>query len=178
MISYKLKNKKLPTIHYSLFTKNGLTLIELLVPTAILAILVFTVGYVFVVGLNLWNEGYARSDIRGDISQGMELISKNLRQAKSIDILTESSITFTADLGSGDDTYRVYLYNSADPEPNPPYTQSSYELRWAKGTVTYGSGAILARDIAPPTNTPFTQSGNYITIDLTVTRADETLRIR
>lgn len=161
-----------------IINRKGLTLIELLVTTAILAILVFTVGYVFVVGLNLWNEGYVRSDIRGDTSQAMGLISKNLRQAKTIDILTESSITFTADLGSGDDTYRIYLYNSADPEPNPPYTQSTYELRWAKGAVSYGSGAILATDIAQPTNAPFTRSGNYLTIDLTLIRGDETLRIR
>lgn len=158
--------------------KKGLSLLELLMTTAILAILLFTVGYVFIVGLNLWNEGYARSDIRGDISQAVELISKNLRQAKSIDALTESSITFTADLGNGDDTYRVYLYNALDNEPNPPYGQSIYELRWAKGGVSYGSGAILATDIPVPTNVPFSQSNNLITIDLTVTRGDETVRIR
>lgn len=159
--------------------KKGLTLIELLLTTAMLAILIFTVGYVFVVGSNLWSEGYARSDIRGDISQAVELISKSLRQAKSIDDLTESSITFTADLGSGDDTYRVYLYNASDGEPNPPYKQQSiYELRWAKGTVSYGSGAILATDIPIPTNIPFSQSNNLITIDLTATRGDETVRIR
>ncbi len=63
--------------------EKGLSLLELLMTTAILAILLFTVGYVFIVGLNLWNEGYARSDIRGDISQAVELISKNLRQAKT-----------------------------------------------------------------------------------------------
>lgn len=159
--------------------KKGLTLIELFVVIVMLAILVVTVGYLFLTGLKLWDQGYARSDIRGDISQAMELISKNLRQAKSIDAFpTESTITFTADLGSGDTSYRIYLYNSSDPEPNPSYEQDTYELRWAKGTVSYGSGTILATDIAKPTNTPFSRTGNYITIDLTVTRKDETVRVR
>ncbi len=162
-----------------IINRKGLTLIELLITTTMLGILVFVVGYVFTAGLRLWNESYARSDIRAELSQGLELISKNLRQAKSIDdFSTESSITFTADLGSGDESCRIYLYNSADPEPNPPYTQNSYELRWAKGVVTYGSGAILAGNITQPVNTPFSQSGNYITIDLTTTRGDQTVRMR
>ena len=78
------------------FHKNGLTLIELLVATTIMSVLVFAVGYTFVIGLKLWHEGYSRVDIRTDISQAFELMSKNLRQATSIDTLTASSITFTA----------------------------------------------------------------------------------
>lgn len=160
---------------------KGLTLIELLVTTAIMSVLVFTVGYTFVVGLKLWNVGYDRADIRTDISQALELISKNLRQAKSIDELTAGSITFTADLGSGDTSCRVYMYNSSDPEPNPPYTQNTYELRWAVGTVTYGSGAILVSDVAkpnPPSSKPFSQSGNLITMDFVVERGDESVSAR
>lgn len=157
---------------------TGFTFIEVLMTTVILSVLVFTIGYTFIVGLKLWNDGYARSDIRTDITQALELASKNLRQAKSIDTLTESSITFTADLGSGDTSYRIYLYNSSDAEPNPPYSESTYELRWAQGAVTYGSGSILATDITQPTTAPFSQNGNIITIDLTVSRDDQNLRLR
>jgi len=146
--------------------------------TAMLAVIVSAVGYVFVAGFKLSNNGYDRVDIRTDLANAMELISNNLRQAKVIDSLTESSINFTADLGNGDDTYRVYLYHASDAEPNPPYTQSTYELRWAQSTVGYGSGAILARDIAQPTDPPFSQSNNLITIDLTASRANEVIRIR
>ena len=78
--------------------RKGLTLIELLVSVSILSVLVFTIGYSFVIGLKLWNEGYNRSDIRTDLSQALELVTKNLRQATSIDTITQSSITFTADL--------------------------------------------------------------------------------
>jgi prepilin-type N-terminal cleavage/methylation domain-containing protein len=158
--------------------EKGLTLIELLVTTAIMSILVFTVGYTFIVALKLWNEGYARADIRTDLAQAFELVGKNLRQAKSIDALTASSVTFTADLGGGDTSCRIYLYSSSDAEPNPPYSAGSYELRWAQGTTTYGAGTIWATDIAQPTTAPFSQSGSLITMDMTVTRGDESLRMR
>ena len=161
--------------------KRGLTLVELLVTTAVLSILVLTVGYTFIVGLKLWDEGYDRSDIRTDLSQSLELISKQLRQAKSIDELTAGSITFTADLGDGDDTYRVYMYNASDSEPNPPYTQNTYELRWAKTTVTYGSGIVLVGELDkpnPPSSKPFSQSGNVITLDFIVERGDQSVAMR
>jgi prepilin-type N-terminal cleavage/methylation domain-containing protein len=161
--------------------KKGLTLIELLITTAVLSILVLTVGYTFIIGLKLWDEGYNRSDIRTDLSQALELVSKNLRQAKSIDALTAGSITFTADLGDGDDTYRIYMYNTSDTEPNPPYTQNTYELRRAKTTVTYGSGAVLISDVKkpnPPSSKPFSQDGNVITMDFVVQRGDQQIAVR
>jgi len=157
---------------------KGLTLTELLVVTATLGILVYSITYTYVIGIKVWDQSYSRSDIRGSLSQAMELISKDLRQAKNINSLTQSSITFTADLGAGDNTYRFYLYNSADPEPNPPYTQSFYELRWAQGAAAYGTGAVLARDIVQPVNTPFSLSNNLISIDLTAARSDESVRLR
>ncbi|MFH2137508.1 MAG: prepilin-type N-terminal cleavage/methylation domain-containing protein [Candidatus Omnitrophota bacterium] len=157
---------------------RGLTLMELLVVIMLLAILVGTIGYVFITGLNLWSQGYARSDIRFRLSQAIELITRQLRQAVSIDSLNQSSITFTADLGAGDSSYRVYLYNSADPEPNPPYTQSTYELRWASGAGGYGTGAVIASDIIQPVSAVFSQSNNIISIDLTVSRQGETIRMR
>ena len=164
----------------TLLKKKGLTLIELLITTAVLSILVLTVGYTFIIGLRLWNDGYDRSDIRTDLSQALELVSKNLRQAKSIDAITAGSITFTADLGDGDDTYRIYMYNASDTEP-PPYKQNTYQLRRAKTTVTYGSGPVLIANVKkpnPPNAKPFSQSGNVITIDLVVERGDQTVAMR
>lgn len=160
--------------------KKGLTLIELLITTAVLSILILTIGYTFIIGLKLWDKGYNRSDIRADVSQALQLMSKNLRQAKSIDAFTAGSITFTADLGDGDDTYRIYMYNAAESEP-PPYTKNMYELRWAKTTVTYGSGAVLIADVKkpnPPNAKPFSQSGNVITMDFVVERGDQSVAMR
>ena len=157
---------------------KGFTIIELLVVILALVILTGVTVNMYTLGLDLWNIGTNRSAIRSDLSQSMELISKNLRQATSINALTPSSVTFTADLGAGSTTYRVYLYNASDPEPNPPYTTSTYELRWAQSAVPYGSGAILASDVVQPTNAPFSQSGNVVTLDFTVSRNDSAVRLR
>jgi len=168
-------------IYEDLTFKKGLTLIELLVTLVMMSVLVFTVGYTFIVGLKLWNEGYIRNEIKTDIAQALELVSKNLRQATSIDELMAGSITFTADLGAGSTSYRVYMYNSSDSEPNPPYTENTYELRWAQTTTTYGSGKVLVTDIAkpnPPSSKPFSQSGNLITMDFTIERGDHTVNMR
>lgn len=157
---------------------RGFTVLELLIVILALTILVGVVGNVYTVGLDLWNDGLGRSQARTDLSQALELISRNLRKATRIDALTASSITFTANLGGGSSTYRVYLYNSADPEPNPPYSQAFYELRWAQGAVNYGSGAILSTGIVQPVAAPFIRSGNVITIDLTAVRGNETVKLK
>ena len=162
-------------------SQKGLTLIEVLVATVIMSVLVFTIGYTFVIGLRQWDEGYARAQMRTQMAQALELVTKNLRQAQSIDALTAGSITFTADLGSGQMSYRVYMYNSSDPEPNPPYTQNTYDLRWAQGTVTYGSGSIIASNIArpsPPSSNPFSQRGNVITMNFELQHGSQTVDMR
>ena len=169
-------------INFRMNNKNGFTLIEVLVTTVMLSILVFTVGYTFVVGLKLWSEGYTRSNMRANMTQALELVTKNLRQAASIDALTAGSITFTADLGSGSTTYRVYMYHEDDAEPNPVYSENGdYQLRWAVGTTTYGSGAIIMTNIDkpnPPSSNPFSQSGNVITMNFTIDDGDQTFDIR
>jgi len=161
---------------------RGLTLIELLLTVGMMSVLVFTVGYTFMIGLQLTNASYDRTGINTNIAQALELVSKNLRQASSIDSLTAGSITFTADLGGGgDESYRIYLYNASDSEPNPPYTQNTYQLRWAVGTTTYGSGAILVENVDkpnPPSSKPFDQNGNVITMDFEITQGDETVAMR
>lgn len=168
------------TIKSRINNKNGLTLIEVLITTVILSIVVFTVGYTFIVGLRLWDLGYTRANMRGKMTQAIELVSKNLRQASSIDEIIPGSITFTADLGSGSTSYRVYLYHEDDPAAETPYTESGgYQLRWAAGTTTYGSGAIIATDIKrpnPPSSNPFSDDadGNLITMNFTVEKGGQT----
>ncbi len=170
------------TINSKSTDKSGFTLIEVLVTTVMLAILVFTVGYTFVIGLKLWNEGYTRTNMRAKMTQALELVTKNLRQASSIDEIIAGSITFTADLGSGSTSYRVYMYHEDDPAAETPYTESGgYQLRWAVGITTYGSGAIIATNIDkpnPPASNPFSQSGNVITMNFTVEDGDHTIDIR
>jgi len=158
--------------------RKGITLLELIVAIGMMTILTTTVMFVYNLHFKAWNESYVRSVIRGNLSQALELASNSLRQAQSIDALTESSIIFTADLGNGSSAYRLYLYNADDPEPNGPYTQSTYSLRFAEDAVDYGDGAVLSADIAQPLSPAFAISDKVIAIHLTALRGAEEVTMR
>ena len=139
--------------------RKGLTLVELIMVMAMMTILTATVCFVYNLHFKTWNEVYTRSLIRGHLSQALELMSDRLLQATSITAFTQNSITFTADLGGGSNTYRLYLYNGS--------------LLSAEGTITDGSGVVLAANILQPSNPSFTMNGKVITINLTVQKGDQ-----
>ena len=60
-------------------TNRGFTILELLIVILALTILVGVIVNLYLVGLDLWGEGHARSSIRTDLSQTLELISKNIQ---------------------------------------------------------------------------------------------------
>jgi hypothetical protein len=158
--------------------QKGISLMELTVAISMMGLLVTTVIFVYNAQFKLWNEGYSRLVIRRDLSQALELASRVLLQAQTIDDLTESSITFTADLGGGSDMYRLYLYNIDDPEPNPPWTENKYFLRFAHGTVDYGQGVIISSDIAQPLSPTFVMNQGVLSIDLTAVNGEEQVTMR
>lgn len=144
----------------------------------LMSILVLALNQVYALGLELWQEGLERNTARNRLNQSVELISRLLRQAKSIDAIDQGSVTFTADLGGGDTSYRFYLYNPSDAEPNPPYTQDTYELKFAQADIGYGEGSVLASDIEVPETAVFTQLSDLIVVDLTGKYSDQQLTIR
>jgi type II secretory pathway pseudopilin PulG len=156
---------------------KAMTILELMLAAGMMGILTTAVFFVFNAQFKAWNENYARSSARGNLSQALELAVQSLRQAQSIDDLNESSVTFTADLGNGSRPYRLYLYNADDPEPNGPYTQDTYSLRFAQGPVNYGDGAALS-DIARPTGPVFSMDNHVITIDLTALGGSQEVKMR
>ena len=157
---------------------KGMTLVELIVVIGMMGILTTTVLFVFNFHFKSWNESYTRSLIRGNLAQALELVSNRLRHAQTIDEVTESSITFTASSNSGTSLFRLYLYNADDPEPNPPYTQSTYSLRFAQDSVDYGDGVLVSSDIAQPTSVAFSLSDKVISIELTALRGDQEIKMR
>lgn len=144
----------------------------------LMGFLTATIVFVYHLQVTSWNESYIRSSIRDRLSQALELATHRLRQAQTIEEITDGSITFTADLGDGIDTYRLYLYNAEDPEPEAPYTQNIYSLRMAKGLVDYGEGGVLAADIAQPSGAVFSINGQVINITLTTSRENEEVTMR
>ncbi|MCA9394836.1 MAG: prepilin-type N-terminal cleavage/methylation domain-containing protein [Candidatus Omnitrophica bacterium] len=157
---------------------RGLTLVELMVSLAVLAILggLATSAYLF--GTNAIASYREIAAARADLTQALDTAARMLRQAKSIDALTAGGMTFTADLGDGDNTYRLYLYHPLDPDPNPPFTQSEYEVRLAVADTNYGSGAVLVRGVAAPGELPFSMNGPVVSLDWSILVDERALRLR
>ncbi len=161
------------------FLKNkGLSVLEVMLSLSIFSILSLGIFFSYHGSLKSFHAQLNRTAIRTGSSQAMEIVIKNLRNSKSIDALNASGVTFTADLGGGDETFRIYLYNEDDPEPNPPFTEQKYDLKFIRGSDVYGQGAILAKNIKVPTGSVFSQAGNLITLDWTTLNNGAQIRLR
>jgi prepilin-type N-terminal cleavage/methylation domain-containing protein len=158
--------------------KHGLTLIELICVLLLLSVLTLVLGRLSGFQLAVWEQGYERQSAQARMSQAMDRSLRSLRHAQSIDDFTESSISFSADLGAGIRSYRIYLYHPDDGAPNPPYTQTHYELRAAEGDLTYGKGTVLNTGIKVSEGPVFVRNTDLISIDLTAEYGDVTTRGR
>lgn len=158
-------------------SKKAVTLIELTVAIGLMVILTVTALSAYQWHAKAWSQGYARSVIRARLLQALESAQRVLLHAQSIDAYSESSVTFTADLGEGSTGYRLYLFNENDPQPSPPYSQDSYELRLAKSDLDYGDGVVLSSDIARPVTPAFLVDDKVISVQLSAVRQDERITL-
>ncbi|MGE0268662.1 MAG: hypothetical protein AB7S78_09450 [Candidatus Omnitrophota bacterium] len=159
-------------------TQHGFTITELIMSVLVTGVLIFTIGLIYTTGTSIFENGYDRISNRTDAAQAIDQVTRYLVQAKSIDDISESSLSFTADMGSGDVNFRVYLYSPDDPEPNPPYSEDNYQIKFAEGDLSYGAGKVLVRNLISPVNFPFDRNNNLITLDWTLSRNDSTVRMR
>ena len=163
--------------------KKGLTLIELMITIVMFVALAASTFYVFRAVLLSWSSQEDRSGVNINLDWRMEEIVRDLREAKQVQSVTGyDEIRFTLDNSA---FYIYYFYNSSDSYvPPPAFNQSSYELRRAaltggiNGTFTYGNGRLMLTDLLPPTTSDLSLGSNLITIDLSITRGDETIRSR
>lgn len=158
--------------------QHGFTIIELIMSVLVTGILIFTIGLIYTTGTSIFENGYDRITNRTNAAQAIDLLTRHLVLAKSIDDISESSLSFTADMGSGDANFRVYLYSPDDPEPNPPYSEEFYQIKFAEGDLSYGAGKVLVRNLVSPVNFPFDRNNNLISLDWTLNQDDSTLRMR
>ena len=160
---------------------KGLTLIELLISIIMFSVLAVTSVFVFRAVLLSWSSTEGRSGIDIVLDRGIEEMVRDLREAKEIQSTAGyDELRFSQD---GSNYYIYYLYNASDSYvPPPAFEQTKYELRKAAltgdidSTFTYGSGQIIVTDVAAPTTSDLSLSGNIATIDLSVVRGDETIR--
>jgi len=125
-----------------------------------------------------WSSQEKRAGIDISLDRGIEEVVRDLREAKQISSVNNDEIRFTQDQST---YYIYYLYNSSDTYP-PNFNQSTYQLKKATlsggigGTFTYGSGDIKIIDVLPPPTSDLSMGSNITTIDLSMKRADETIR--
>lgn len=160
--------------------KRGFTLIELMITIVMLAALVGVAAYVFRAVLLNWSSEETRAGVDISLDRGIEEMVRDLREAKQVSYVNNDEIRFTPDQSN---YYLYYLYNENDSYP-PSFNQSSYQLKKAAlsggigGTFTYGSGTIIIMDILSPPTSDLSMSNNVVTLDLSLSRGNETIRSR
>jgi len=163
--------------------KKGLTLIELIITIVMFAILVTAIFFIFRAVLIGWSSSEARAGIDIELDWSIEEMVRDLREAKMVQSATDyNEIRFTLDYTT---YYIYYLYHVDDSYvPPPAFDQTIYELRRADltgdidGIFTYGDGQLIMTDVLPPTTSGLSLNGNMVTIDISITRGDETIRSR
>lgn len=132
--------------------KRGFTVIELIITIALTAFLIVSIGVVYTSCLRAFNASEDRSKIRTELSQALELISKELRAATSYSACNATTLTFL----SGGSTVA--------------YTIS--------GTNLLRSGVVKASNIKTSDTTLCSVASSLFTIDLAATYNGENVRFR
>lgn len=164
-------------------SRKGATLIELMIVLALLSVLGGAAMMVFNVVLLSWSSQTERSGADLQLERAAEEMVRDLREARQFQSAAgRDEVRYTAD---GSTFFIFYLYNASDTYgPPPAFNQTVYQLRRAaltgglNGTFTYGSGTLLLTEVLPPATSDLSASGNLITLDLSVERKEETVRLR
>jgi len=163
--------------------KRGLTLVEVLIATVMLAAVAGVAVFLLNAMLKTWVSQEARAGIGINLDWRMEEMVRDLREAREVQSLAgRNEIRFTRD---GALYYIYYLYNENDTYgPPPSFNQDEYKLKRAvltediDGTFAYGAGKNFIGGVLPPPSSELSASGNVLTIDLSIERKDETIRSR
>ncbi len=161
------------------FGRKGFTLFETMVSVVLLTVLAGVLAILFHAMLLNWNSAETRSGLDIPLNRGMEEIAQDLRKAKQIQS-TNDEIRFTHD----NNTFFIYyFYNVSDSYPLA-FNQSSYMIQKAtlSGGIgsgfSFGSGPVILTNVLPPPTSDLSLSGNILTVDVSLSRLDETIRSR
>ena len=111
--------------------RRGTTLIELIIVIVLFSMLAGFISWTFVAGLQVWDSGINRSNVRQDASLAMEKMVRELAQASLITAAQVDGITFVADLDDDGSNETITL------------DVSSNNLRRAEGSLS----TILASNV-------------------------------
>ena len=156
--------------------RKGMSLVETVITTVLVAVLTIATAYVFRAILLSWTAGEGRLGIDINLDRGMFEMVRDLREARAVSSVNSDELRFT----TTDNTYHIYyFYNASDDYP-PDFGQSSYEIRKASldGSPTAGlvnSGRVVISDVLPPSTSDLSYSLNIVTIALGVKKGNETI---
>jgi len=157
---------------------KGFTLAEVLLATAMVAVIIGALAFMFQVVVGSYSTQGSRAGSGASATKAIREMVKELRIAKEAGNIGTNEIRYTMD---GNTYYVYYFYNSTDIYP-PNFNRTSYQIRKAAisgkidGTFAYGSGDLIARDILPPPASGLSITSPFVTIDLTVRRGNNTMR--
>jgi len=146
-----------------------------------LALLMGVTTVAFTTLFKSWGDRLIALDIQEDLRQGLEKMLRDLRLATAI-VSANDAIRYTVRESGVNNNYIFYLYHPSDTWP-PLYTQSVYQLRKAplsggiNGTFTYGAGSIYMKEVKPPPVSDLSTLGTVVTMDLTVSKYNETFHL-
>ncbi len=161
---------------------KGVTLIELMISILLFAMLMTASAFAINPVLLGWSSQQDRMEIQRSVQDGVEKATRDLRLAGTLQNDANHAIRFTVRESGVQNSYIFYLYNAADAWP-PAYNQTTYQLYKASltgginGTFTYGAGTLLIRNISPPPTSDLSVSGSTATLDLTLSRGNETFHL-
>lgn len=158
-------------------TNKAFTLAELLITTAIIAMIMGSLAYIFQVTVGGWSTQGVRMGLAVSADRSVKAVAKELRNARVLVNSYSGELRFTTD----NTTYYVYyLYNLSDSYP-PQFNKGLYQLKKTllsggiNGTFTYGNGDLIMRDILPPPSSTISYAGGLVIIDLNVQRKASTM---
>jgi len=159
-------------------SERGFTLVEALLATAMVAVVVGALAYMFQVTVAGWATQGGRTGLGVNVGKAVQVIARDLRNAKTAESPFPGEVRFTAD----DVTYySYYLYNAGDSYP-PQFGEPLYQIKKTvlsggiDGTFTYGSGDIIATGILPPPASTLSCDGSEVIIDIVGERGESTIR--
>ena len=169
-------------------TSSGFTLIETIIVLFLMAILLGVIGFIFMVGLDVWNTGYIHTGVRIDTSYAMEKLIRDLKEMANNSLEQYTSIDHTIQFDDiAHNTYVLYLYNANDLSFDSTYSESLYDLRKAgipADDPASGEGTLILRDLVSPDASPpataliIDPNSTRITLDFVVQRSGVKVRTR
>lgn len=156
---------------------RAVTLIELLIATALVGILVGAVGMVYNAGFKVFYSQFTRSSIKGEAGRAFLNMSRELRQASSITSAGPSSLTFTADTNNdGIDETIQYAWSGTLNDPlNRVSAPLTNPLITSVNALAFSYYDVNNNPLAFPVTA---SQVRLLSIDITAVQGDEAIQLR